>query len=71
MPTRARSPTAHVTIGAHALDIPVVGHACDVLDKVGEGDPMIADGDNAQVFICPGEDVRQTFADSLEALMQR
>ena len=61
------SPTAHVSIVANALDIPVVGHARDVLDKVGEGDPVIVDGDNAQVFIRPGEDVRQTFGDSIAA----
>jgi phosphotransferase system, enzyme I, PtsP len=65
------SPTAHVTIVAHALDIPVVGHARDVLDKVGEGDPVVVDGDNAQVFIRPGEDVRRTFAVSLEERDQR
>ncbi len=65
------SPTAHVTIVAHALDIPVVGHARDVLDKVGEGDPVVVDGDNAQVFIRPGEDVRRTFADSLAERDQR
>lgn len=65
------SPTAHVTIVAHALDIPVVGHARDVLDKVGEGDPVVVDGDNAQVFIRPGEDVRRTFSDSLAERDQR
>lgn len=61
------SPTAHVAIVARALEIPVVGHARGVLDQVEEDDPMIVDGDDAQVFIRPGEDVRETFHASLKA----
>src|SRR5262249_27920245 len=53
------SPTAHVAIVARALDIPVVGRAKDVLAKVEPGDLVIADGDHAQVFVRPGEDIQQ------------
>jgi phosphotransferase system enzyme I (PtsP) len=62
------STTAHVAIVARALDIPVVGRAKDVLDKIEPNDPVICDGDNAQVFIRPPEDIRETF---IEALARR
>lgn len=51
------SATAHVAIIARALEIPVVGRVKDVLDRVDAGDTIIVDGDNAQVFIRPAEDV--------------
>ncbi len=53
------SPTAHVAIVARALDIPVVGRVKDVLAKVEAGDLVVADGDHAQVFIRPGEDIQE------------
>ena len=53
------SPTAHVAIVARALDIPVVGRVKDVLAKVEPGDLVVADGDHAQVFIRPGEDIQE------------
>jgi phosphotransferase system enzyme I (PtsP) len=65
------SPTMHVAIVARAMDIPVVGRAKEVLDKVEPLDPMIVDGDNAQVFIRPPEDIRETFAQSLVVREQR
>ena len=59
------SPTAHVAIVARALDIPVIGRAKDVLAKVEAGDLVIADGDHAQVFIRPGEDIQQAIEANL------
>ncbi len=61
------SPTAHVAIVARALDIPVVGNMGDVLDKIDPGDPIAVDGDNAQVFIRPGEEVLQAFRENKRA----
>ena len=49
------SPTAHVSIVARALDIPVVGQARNILNQIETGEPIIIDGTNAQVFIRPGE----------------
>jgi len=60
------SPTAHVSIVARALDIPVIGQVKDVFAKVEQGDTMLVDGDNAQVFVRPSEDVQQSFAETLE-----
>ncbi|CAA7616931.1 phosphoenolpyruvate--protein phosphotransferase [Magnetospirillum sp. UT-4] len=59
------SPTMHVAIVARALDIPVVGRCKEVLDKVEALDPVIVDGDNAQVFLRPSEDIRDIFAEAL------
>ena len=65
------SHTAHVAIVARALDIPAVGNVKDALSKVEPGDPLIVDGDNAQVFIRPGEDARLAFVESLRAREER
>ncbi|MGH7088922.1 MAG: phosphoenolpyruvate-utilizing N-terminal domain-containing protein, partial [Stellaceae bacterium] len=53
------SPTAHVAIVARALDIPVVGRAADMLDRVETGETIAIDGDDGVVLVRPGEDVQQ------------
>ncbi len=63
------SPTAHVAIVARALDIPVVGRAKDLLTKVEPGDLVVVDGDEAQVFVRPGEDIIQAVSARIEARM--
>ncbi|MCR6632964.1 MAG: phosphoenolpyruvate--protein phosphotransferase [Magnetospirillum sp.] len=65
------SPTMHVAIVARALDIPVVGRAKDVLDKVESHDPVIVDGDNGQVFVRPSDDIRDIFSEALTQREQR
>ena len=65
------SPTSHVTIVARALQIPVVGHARNVIDRVEEGEAVIVDGDNAQVYIRPGEGIRNAYQASLQALEEQ
>jgi len=65
------SATAHVSIVARALDIPVVGQARDILSKIESGDPVIVDGSNGQVFVRPGEEVRQRFLESARALEEK
>ncbi|MGH6662948.1 MAG: phosphoenolpyruvate-utilizing N-terminal domain-containing protein, partial [Rhodospirillales bacterium] len=62
------SPVAHVTVVARALEIPVVGRALGASDRIEPGDAVIVDGDNAQVVIRPGEDVRAAYRQSLQAL---
>lgn len=59
------SATAHVAIVARALDIPVVGRLSNLLGEVEPGDPLIVDGDHAQVFVRPGEDARALFRSSM------
>jgi len=58
------SANAHVAIVARGLDIPVVGRVRGVLDRVERLDPILVDGDNAQIFIRPGDDVQHAFARS-------
>jgi phosphotransferase system enzyme I (PtsP) len=65
------SATAHVSIVARALGIPVIGQVTGLLDKVEPDDDMLVDGDNAVVVIRPGEDVRQTFAEGIEQSIRR
>jgi len=65
------SPTAHVAIIARALDIPVIGRIKGIMDRVGEGDPLIVDGDRAQVFVRPGEDIRRSFLDTVRVNKER
>ncbi|HEX7968558.1 MAG TPA: phosphoenolpyruvate-utilizing N-terminal domain-containing protein, partial [Stellaceae bacterium] len=61
------SPTAHVAVVARALDIPTVGRVKDVLAKVEPGDLVVVDGDEASVFLRPGEDIQQTVTARIEA----
>ena len=61
------SPTAHVTIVARALDIPIVGRVEDALNRIRPGDCIALDGDHGQIFVRPGEDVELAFAKSLAA----
>jgi phosphotransferase system enzyme I (PtsP) len=63
--------TAHVSIVARALDIPVLGRCNDLMDRVLPGDPLILDGDNGQLFVRPGEDIQQSFADSMRQRSER
>jgi phosphotransferase system enzyme I (PtsP) len=59
------SSTSHVAIVARALDIPVVAQLNEIFSKIESGDPILVDGDNAQIFIRPGEEIRQTFSESM------
>jgi phosphotransferase system enzyme I (PtsP) len=59
--------TAHVTIVARALDIPMVGRVAGALSKIGPGDRIALDGDHGQIFLRAGEDVELAFARSIEA----
>ena len=65
------SPTSHVAIVAHALDIPVVGRIENVLEQVEAGDWVIADGDTAEIHIRPAHDVREAYRHKLALRAQR
>ncbi len=60
------SPNSHAAIIARALDIPMVGQAKGVMGRIEDGDPVIVDADHGNVLIRPGENVTQSFVDSLE-----
>ena len=56
---------------ARALGIPVVGRVGGLIEEVEPGEPVIVDADNAQVYVRPGEEVRQTFAHSLKSVRRK
>lgn len=61
------SPTSHVAIVARALEIPMVGRVRGILSQIERDDPLVVDGDSAQVFIRPGEDVLATVGETVQA----
>ncbi|MGE0718564.1 MAG: phosphoenolpyruvate-utilizing N-terminal domain-containing protein, partial [Alphaproteobacteria bacterium] len=65
------SHTAHVTIVARALDIPVVGGADNAVARVEPGDLVVVDGDNGAVFLRPGADAQQRFVEGMRARAQQ
>lgn len=65
------SPTAHMAIIARALDIPVIGRIPDLLENVEDGDRLLLDGENEQLFVRPGEEVRGAFKASMKLLNRK
>jgi phosphotransferase system enzyme I (PtsP) len=65
------SPTAHVALIARALEIPVVGRTGHALAQIEPGDDIIVDGNNAQVMVRPGDDVKKAFRDAIRASASR
>lgn len=65
------APTSHVAIIARALDIPVVGRVRDAFNRIDMYDPLIVDGESAVVFVRPGEDVLQSFSESVRRQHER
>ncbi|MGF1626628.1 MAG: phosphoenolpyruvate--protein phosphotransferase [Alphaproteobacteria bacterium] len=61
------SPTSHVAIVARALEIPMVGRVRGILSQIERDDPLVVDGDSAQVFIRPGDDVLATVSETVQA----
>jgi phosphotransferase system enzyme I (PtsP) len=55
------SPASHVAIIARALDIPVVGHARDVLSAVDGGDTVVVDASHGHVYLRPGSEILSAF----------
>ncbi len=62
---------AHVAVVARALDLPVVGQVRDALRRIDDGDPVVIDADHGQVFVRPGDDIRQAVATSMTARKAR
>ena len=65
------SPTAHVAIVARALNIPVIGMVKGVLSQIDPLDPVIVDGENAQIFVRPGEDIQQIAIATMDLRQRR
>ncbi|HWH17473.1 MAG TPA: putative PEP-binding protein, partial [Allosphingosinicella sp.] len=53
--------TAHVTIVARAMGVPVVGRVRDVRRTISEGDELLVDGDEGVVHVRPTPAIEQAF----------
>ena len=53
--------TAHVTIVARAMGVPVLGRVRDVRREVGEGDLLLLDGSQSAVFVRPSAPMEEAF----------
>ena len=62
--------TAHMTIVARAMGVPVVGRLHDVRHIVEEGDTILVDGDNGSVMVRPSRALLASF-DQRMALSQK
>jgi phosphotransferase system enzyme I (PtsP) len=59
------SPTAHVSIVARALGIPMLGRVGNALLRIEPGDTVILDADNEQIFLRPREDILAAYQETL------
>ena len=59
--------TAHMTILARAMGVPVIGRIKDLRDQIAEGDPLLLDGSAGGLFVRPPQAVLSNF-EAQEAL---
>jgi phosphotransferase system, enzyme I, PtsP len=59
------SATAHVTIVARAMGIPVLGRVKGILDTVSPGDPVIVDSSSEAVFVRPNAEMLRQYDNRL------
>ena len=62
--------TAHMTIVARAMGVPVVGRIADILHIVEEGDVILVDGDTGSVIVRPSRPLATSFEQRM-ALSQK
>ena len=62
--------TAHMTIVARAMGVPVVGRIADIRHIANEGDPVLVDGDTGSVIVRPARPIVNAF-DQRMAMSQK
>jgi phosphotransferase system enzyme I (PtsP) len=62
--------TAHVTIVARAMGVPVVGRIADIRHIASEGDPILVDGDTGTITVRPSRALTNAF-DTRMAMSQK
>ena len=62
--------TAHMTIVARAMGVPVIGRIADIRHIANEGDPILADGDMGSVIVRPSRAISNAF-DQRMAMSQK
>ncbi len=63
--------TAHMTIVARAMGVPVVGRISDIRHSVEEGETILVDGDNGSVIVRPNRVLLTGFEHRLATRQQR
>ncbi len=63
--------TAHVTIVARAMGVPMLGRIRDVRRMIAEGDPVLLDGSEAVVFARPTPAIQEAFDTKFAATQKR
>src|SRR3982751_4198636 len=53
--------TSHMTIVARAIGVPVIGRLHDIRHSVGDGEPILVDGDNGSIIIRPNRQLLSGF----------
>jgi phosphotransferase system enzyme I (PtsP) len=62
--------TAHVTIVARAMGVPMIGRLTDIRHSLEDGDTLLVDGDNGSVLLRPTRQIASSF-DQRMALRQK
>ncbi len=57
--------TAHVTIVARAMGVPVIGRVKDVWRNIADGDPLLLDATQSNVFVRPNAPMDEAFESKL------
>jgi phosphotransferase system enzyme I (PtsP) len=63
--------TAHVTIVARAMGVPMIGRVRGVRQQIGEGDPVLLDGGEAVAFARPTPAIQEAFDTKLAVTQKR
>jgi phosphotransferase system, enzyme I, PtsP len=63
--------TAHVTIVARAMGVPVIGRVASARHAISEGDTVLVDGDEAVAFVRPTPAIEEAFIAKLAAGQKR
>ncbi|MEX1147071.1 MAG: phosphoenolpyruvate--protein phosphotransferase [Sphingomonadales bacterium] len=65
------SQTAHVTIVARALGIPLVGKAGGVLGRINTGEEIVVDAETGWIYVSPSPEIVQSYRERIEARSAR
>lgn len=65
------SKTAHVTIVARAIGIPMVGRIEGVMDAIDQGNLVALDGDNGHVYVRPNDEILTAFQGAVRTRAER
>jgi phosphotransferase system, enzyme I, PtsP len=63
--------TAHVTIVARAMGVPVLGRVRDVWRTIGDGDPVLLNANESVAFARPTPSIEEAFESKLSASQKR